>query len=230
MSILLEACLDSLALARAAERGGAGRIELCDRLDVGGTTPDPSLIAEVVASVGIPVFPIIRPRGGDFLYSTAELSSMQREVEAAREAGAAGIVLGVLHADRTIDAERTRAVMDAAPDLPATFHLAFDDVPDPRAGLDTLIDIGVARVLTSGGARRAVVGTDTLRALVDQSADRIVIMAGGSIRAPNVGEIVRRSGVREIHTRGLAVAEILARAEAAARRDEYGEVQSGPVE
>lgn len=215
--MLLEACLDTLDLAIAAERGGAGRVELCDRLDVGGTTPSRELIRDVVGAVRIPVFPIIRPRGGDFVYSEKELGSMKRDAEMAVAAGASGIVLGVLRPDRTIDAERTRAVMDFAPTVPATFHLAFDDVPNQFAALETLVEIGVKRILTSGGARRAIEGADRLRELVEQSAGRLEIMAGGSIRAHNAAEIVARSGVREIHSRGTAVADILAAAELGAR-------------
>lgn len=217
MTILLEACLDSLELAQHAERGGAGRIELCDRLDIGGTTPDAGTIAAIVAAVRIPVFVIIRPRGGDFVYSSTEIEAMKRDVEMARRAGAAGIVLGILNADCTVDVARTQSVMDIAPDLPTTFHLAFDAVPDQRAALQALSDIGVARVLTSGGAGRAIDGMESLRQLVDQSAGRIRIMAGGGIREANVGEIVKRTGVKEIHSRGLAVAEILAGANAAWR-------------
>jgi copper homeostasis protein len=214
--VLLEACLDSLDLARKAEQAGAGRIELCDRLEVGGTTPDQATIEAVVAAVGIPVFPIIRPRGGDFVHSAAEVEAMKRDARMAARAGAAGIVLGVLRSDGTIDQARTREVMDAAPDLPATFHLAFEKVHDQSAALEALIEIGIARVLTKGGATTALDGADSIRALVDQAAGRIAVMAGGSIRESNVEEIVRRSGVREIHSRGLAVAEMLRRANAAA--------------
>ncbi|HET9424052.1 MAG TPA: copper homeostasis protein CutC [Gemmatimonadaceae bacterium] len=210
--MLLEACLDSLELAARAEQGGAGRIELCDRLDVGGTTPTRGLIERVVGAVGIPVFPIIRPRGGDFFHSADEVESMKRDVEVAAKAGAAGIVLGILHPDRTIDAERTRSVMDVAPHLPATFHLAFDQAPDPGLALETLVHIGIARVLTRGGGRTALDGVEGLRRLVGQSAGRIHIMAGGGVREDNAEEIVRRSGVREIHSRGTAVAEMVAAA------------------
>ena len=210
--MLLEACLDTLDLAVKAEAGGAGRIELCDRLDIGGTTPSRALISSVVRAVTIPVFVIIRPRGGDFLYSQAEIDTMKKDVEMAAKAGAAGIVLGVLHPDRTVDVARTRSVMDVAPDLPATFHLAFDQTPNQRDALGAVIDAGLARVLTSGGAGKAVDGVEQLRQLVEQSAGRIHIMAGGGVRAHNAEEIVRRSGVREVHSRGTEVSAILAAA------------------
>jgi len=215
MSILLEACLDSVDLARMAEWGGAKRIELCDRLDIGGTTPGVALIRAVVSAVGIPVFAIIRPRGGDFVYSGAELDAMKRDAAMLKDLGAAGLVVGVLKANDTIDTARTLEVIDAAAGLPATFHLAFERVPDRQVGLESLIGIGVDRLLTKGGGRTALDGADGIRALVDLAAGRIAVMAGGSVREQNVEDIVRRSGVNEIHTRGLAVADILARANGA---------------
>jgi copper homeostasis protein len=216
MTVLLEACLDSLELAVAAEEGGAGRIELCDRLDVGGTTPSRELIEQVVAAVRIPVFPIIRVRGGDFFHSDAEVEQMKRDVEMAAAAGAAGIVIGILAPDRTIDRVRTRAVMDVAPHLPATFHLAFDQAADQAQALEAVAEIGIARILTRGGGRTALDGVEGLRRLVGQSAGRVQVMAGGSVREDNAEEIVMRSGVREIQTLGTAYRERVA----AARRGE----------
>jgi copper homeostasis protein len=216
MTMLLEACLDSLELAVAAEEGGAGRIELCDRLDVGGTTPSRELIERVVAAVRIPVFPIIRVRGGDFFHSDAEVEQMKRDVEMAAAAGAAGIVIGILAPDRTIDRVRTRAVMDVAPRLPATFHLAFDQAADQAQALEAVAEIGIARILTRGGGKTALDGVEGLRRLVGQSAGRVQVMAGGSVREDNAEEIVMRSGVREIHSRGTAYREMVA----AARRGE----------
>lgn len=216
MTVLLEACLDSLELAVAAEEGGAGRIELCDRLDVGGTTPSRELIEQVVAAVRIPVFPIIRVRGGDFFHSDTEVEQMKRDVEMAAAAGAAGIVIGILAPDRTIDRRRTRAVMDVAPHLPATFHLAFDQAADQAQALEAVAEIGIARILTRGGGKTALDGVEGLRRLVGQSAGRVQVMAGGSVREDNAEEIVRRSGVREIHSRGTGYREMVA----AARRGE----------
>ena len=214
--VILEACLDSLELAVAAERGGAGRIELCDRLDVGGTTPSHDLIERVVKAVKIPVFPIIRVRGGDFFHTDAEVEQMKRDVAMAAKAGAAGIVIGILKPDKTIDARRTRAVMDVAPHLPATFHLAFDVAPDQLEALDTVADIGISRILTRGRGKTALDGVEGLRKLVARSAGRVAVMAGGGVREDNAEEIVARSGVREIHSRGLEVAKMVA----AARRGE----------
>jgi copper homeostasis protein len=215
MPVLLESCVDSLELAVAAAKGGAERIELCDRLDIGGTTPSKALIEQVVAAVRIPVNPIIRVRGGDFFHSDAEVEQMKRDTEMAARAGAAGIVLGILKDDRTVDAKRTREVMRVAPHIPATFHLAFDATRDLVEALDAVAAIGIARVLTKGGGATALDGVEGLRDLVDR-ATTVRIMAGGGVRAGNAEEIVRRSGVREVHSRGTEVAEILA----AARRGE----------
>jgi copper homeostasis protein len=215
MTVLLESCLDSVELAIAAERGGAERIELCDRLDIGGTTPSKQLIEQVIAAVKIPVNPIIRVRGGDFFHTDAEVEQMKRDAEMAAHAGAAGIVIGILKNDQTVDAKRTRAVMEVAPHIPTTFHLAFDATRDLDEALDTIASIGVARVLTKGGGPTALEGVDGLRRLVERSAT-VRIMAGGKVRADNVEEIVRRSGVREVHSRGTEVAEIVR----AARRGE----------
>jgi copper homeostasis protein len=213
VAVLLEACLDSLDLAIRAEQEGAGRIELCDRLDVGGTTPSSTLIGQVVKAVRIPVFPIIRVRGGDFFHTDAEVDQMKKDVRMAEKAGAAGIVIGILKPDGTIDAKRTREVMDVAPHLPATFHLAFDETPDQARALETLVDIGISRILTRGGGKTALDGADGLRRLVEQARGRLQVMAGGSVREDNAEEIVRRSGVREIHSRGTAVAEMVAAAQ-----------------
>ena len=217
MTVLLESCLESLELAIAAEKGGAERIELCDRLDIGGTTPSKELIEQVVDAVNIPIHPIIRVRGGDFFHTDAEVEQMKRDTEMAARAGAAGIVIGILKDNGTIDAKRTREVMEVAPHIPTTFHLAFDATRDLDEALDTIAAIGVARVLTKGGGKTALDGVDGLRRLVDRSTT-VRIMAGGKVRADNVEEIVRRSGVREVHSRGTEFADIVA----AARRGERG--------
>ncbi len=197
--------MDSVVSARAAERGGARRIELCDNLGEGGTTPSAGMIAAVVSAVRIPVYVILRPRGGDFVYSDAELDVMCRDARVVHAAGAAGVVVGALHADSTVDVARTQSVIAAAGVLPVTFHRAFDLVPDPAAALETLIGIGVERVLTSGGATSALDGVPIIRQLVTQADGRIAIMAGGGLQEENVAEVVRRSGVREVHVRGTRV-------------------------
>ena len=199
--VLLEVVVESAAQARAAERSGASRLELCVDLANGGTTPSPSLIREVVAAVSLPVFVMIRPRAGDFLYSMSELDVMARQIDEALACGAKGLVLGVLQRDRRVDVARTRALVGRAAGRPVTFHRAFDETPDLQAALADLIDAGVSRVLTSGGAATALDGASRLAALVRQGGDRIVILAGGGVRSHNVAAIVRTAGVREVHMR-----------------------------
>jgi len=202
MSVLVEACIDSVASALAAERGGAGRVELCGALHDAGTTPSAGMIAAVKARVRLPVFVIVRPRGGGFVYSADEIDVMRRDVDAARRLGADGIVTGALCADGTVDAAATRALVDAAEGLPVTFHRAFDLVAERAGALEALAACGVARVLTSGGASTAIEGADAIAALVAQSAGRVTVVAGGGVREAHAAELVRRSGVCEVHVRG----------------------------
>jgi copper homeostasis protein len=193
--------VDSVESALAAERGGAGRLELCDALFDGGTTPSAGMIAACRARVAIPLFVIIRPRGGGFVYSEPELDVMRRDIVAARELGADGVVIGALRADGTVNDAHTRLLVDVAAGLPVTFHRAFDFVPDLGVALETLISLGVTRVLSSGGAPTAREGTPALATLVRQAGERLVVMAGGGVRDENVHEIVDGSGVREVHVR-----------------------------
>lgn len=203
--ILVEACVDSVESALAAERGGADRVELCDNLSDAGTTPSAGMIAAVKAGVAIPVFVIVRPRGGGFVYSDAEMDVMRRDIEMAVTLGADGVVVGALRSDASIDTPRTRAFVAAAAGLPVTFHRAFDLARDQHASLEALLAAGVARVLTSGGAATAAEGAGAIGSLVQLAQGRIAVMAGGGIRESNVTELLRRSGVREIHVRGASV-------------------------
>jgi len=202
MAVLVEACVDSVVSAVAAERGGAGRVELCDNLFDGGTTPSAGMISAVKAAVKIPVFVIIRPRGGGFVYSYDELAVMRLDIDAARMLGADGIVLGALSKDARIDEEQLRPLLDAAGGLPVTFHRAFDLTRDRAESLETLMRLKVARVLTSGGAASAIEGVEQIATLVRRGGDHIRIMAGGGIREETVREIVERAGVAEVHVRG----------------------------
>ena len=203
--VLVEACVDSVASALAAEHGGAGRLELCDNLADGGTTPSAGMISAVKAAVHIPVFVIVRPRGGGFVYSDVELGVMRLDIEAARMLGADGVVLGALARDATVDAAQTRALMDAAGALPVTFHRAFDATRDLAQSLEALMAIGVRRVLTSGGRHSALEGVSEIAALVKRAGSSITIMAGGGVREENVQEVVHRAGVTEVHVRGTSL-------------------------
>ena len=200
-SILVEACVDSVASSLAAARGGARRLELCDALFDGGTTPSAGMIAACKAAVAIPIFVMIRPRGGGFVYSDAERDVMRRDVVVARELGADGVVIGGLRVDGTLDLALVRCLVEAAQELPVTFHRAFDLTPDFAAGLEALADAGVQRVLTSGGAPTAPEGVKALAKLVRQAGSRLVVMAGGGVREENVRSLISVSGVREVHVR-----------------------------
>jgi copper homeostasis protein len=199
--MLVEAAVETRESALAAERAGADRIELCANLSDGGTTPSAELIAAVVEQTRLPVFVMIRPRGGGFVYSDDEIDTMTRDLERVRTTGIAGIVTGALTQAGRVDLEHTRALARAAGGMPVTFHRAFDVAANLADALDQLIDAGVSRVLTSGGAATALDGSATIAALVDQSRGRIAIIAGGRIREHNVRDVIARTGVREIHSR-----------------------------
>lgn len=196
---ILEACVETLHEALAAEAGGAARIELCANLREQGITPDAALLRACVARLTIPVFVMIRPRAGSFVYAPAELETMRRHIREARALGASGIVIGPLTSDDEVDRPSLQRLMEAAGDLPITFHRAFDRTRDRTLALDTLIRLGIARVLTSGGAASAVDGTEALAALARHANGRIVVMAGGQVRADNVAALVQRTGVSEVH-------------------------------
>ena len=200
--MLVEACVDSVASAIAAERGGAERLELCDNLVEGGTTPSAGAIAECRKRVSLPLYVMIRPRGGDFLYTDVEYEVMRRDIGQAIQLGADGVVLGLLTPAGAVDAVRTAALVRTARPLDVTFHRAIDVARDPEAALDALIVAGVDRVLTSGQASTALQGASVIKRLVERSGGRIVILAGGGIDERNVRSVVKKTGVQEVHVRG----------------------------
>jgi len=199
---LIEACVDSVTSALAAEKGGARRIELCDALETGGITPSAAKIQLCVERLSIPVIVLIRARGGDFLYGDTTTEEMLRDITIAKSFGAHGVAIGALLADGTIDVPRTQAMIEAARPMEVVFHRAFDGTPDPFAALETLHGLGVQRVLTSGQAPTALEGVDILRHLVQAAKGRITILAGGGINEENAAAIVKGSGVQELHIRG----------------------------
>jgi copper homeostasis protein CutC len=199
--MIFESCVDSLDGALASVAGGASRLELCARLDVGGTTPDPALVRQIVAATPVPVVAMVRPRGGDFVNTADELAGMIAEVRTLQAAGAHGVVFGVLTADGGVAIDAMRRLIDAARPLPVTCHRAFDATPDLERSLDALIALGVERVLTAGGAATAWDGASTIAALVRRAAGQIRIIAGGGVRAAHVTALVRATGVEEVHAR-----------------------------
>lgn len=201
MPVIVEAAVESLDDALAAVAGGADRLELCANLDAGGTTPSAALITAVREKVELPLVVMIRPREGDFVYSDDELSRMYEDVAMARSLGASGVVLGVLDTFDRLDLERTAALVEAARGTPVTFHRAIDQVARRVVSIDALAALGVARVLSSGGAETASDGVDELRAMVQRAGDRLDIVAGGGVRANNARAIVERTGVTEVHAR-----------------------------
>ncbi len=203
----IEICVDSVAGALAAERGGADRVELCDNLLEGGTTPSAGAIklARQKTKLGLQV--IIRPRGADFLYSDLEMDVMREDIRVAREAGADGVVVGCLTAEGEIDTERTAALIEVARPLSVTFHRAFDMARDPRQALETLIRLGIDRVLTSGQEASVIEGLDLIAELHRQAAGRILVMPGGGITPRNIGRIVQATGVTEVHLSARSTVE-----------------------
>ncbi|MFI5227754.1 MAG: copper homeostasis protein CutC [Gemmatimonadales bacterium] len=197
----MEACGGAVGAARIAGRAGAGRLELCEQLEAGATTPSAALLRAERAAVGIPISVMVRPRGGAYVHPRDELDVMCRAIDEIRRLGADAIVIGVLSPEQTVDLAATRELVGRAGSLPVTFHRAFDQVADQRAALDQLVDAGVARVLTSGGAATALEGADGLRDLVAHAQARIVVMAGGRVRPNTARALVARSGVREVHAR-----------------------------
>ena len=204
--IIIEVCVDSVESAMAAERGGADRVELCDNLLEGGTTPSAGAIAIARERLGIKLHVIIRPRGGDFCYSDVEFAVMRHDVALARQLGADGVVIGILTSDGDVDVERTRELIELARPLSVTFHRAFDMARDPYRALEDLVGLGVDRVLTSGQEPSVLEGLDLIAELVRLAGDRLIVMPGGGAER-NIGKVVARSGVREVHVTGTTSVE-----------------------
>lgn len=197
--ITVEICVGDVESALAAQTGGADRVELCDNLAVGGTTPSAGAIAVADVCLSIPVHVIIRPRGGDFVIWPVDLDVMARDIQTAKDLGAAGIVLGALLPDGTLDRPALERLIALARPMSVTFHKAFDQTPDPLQALDDLINLGVDRVLTSGGRPTAREGAKLLAQLVDRGRGRIAIMAGGGLTLDDLEPMVAKVGLRELH-------------------------------
>jgi copper homeostasis protein len=197
---LLEICVDTADGLAAAIAGGADRIELCSALSIGGLTPPPSLIA-LAAQARVPVFAMVRPRDGDFVYTKAETEQMHMDLAALAQAGGMlrGFVTGANRPDGSLDAGLLGPLLAARGGLAATLHRAFDLVPDPFAALEQAIDLGFARILTSGLAPTAAEGVELIAELTQRAGGRIIVMPGGGIRPDSVRDLVARTGSVEVH-------------------------------
>jgi copper homeostasis protein len=197
--VLIEVCVDSPASAVAAERGGAARVELVGSLTEGGITPSGGMIEVVRKRLSIGLQVIIRPRPGDFCYEPDEIEIMRRDILAAKNLGADGVVFGVLTPEANIDIRRTQELVEVARPMNVTFHRAFDMSVDLMQALEDVFQAGADRLLTSGGEQECSQGAEMISRLVRTAQNRIIIMAGGGIRHDNVASIAENTGVSEIH-------------------------------
>lgn len=196
----IEICSNSRQSAINAKAGGARRVELCANLEVGGTTPKAEDIAYCVNELGLRTHVLVRPREGDFCYSSAEYAQILEEIDMCRKAGAHAVVVGFLTAEGKIDEVRTREAVRRAAPMEVTFHRAFDEMnQEPLEALEVVIGCGCHRILTSGCQSSAEAGIDTLRQLVKQASGRITILAGAGVNPGNVAKIVAETGVAEVH-------------------------------
>lgn len=201
----LEICIDRIDSALAAVSGGADRLEVCSALELGGLTPSYGLVEQCLELGPVEVMMMIRPRAGGFSYAAEEVTTMLRDIRVARQLGVAGVVLGALDNQHRIDGPLCERLIAAARPLSITFHRAFDLVCDPLAAIDSLLELGVDRLLTSGQAPSAVDGRELIRSLVERADNRISIMAGAGVRPETVAELVRTTGVREVHASASVV-------------------------
>ncbi|MBN1266328.1 MAG: copper homeostasis protein CutC [Anaerolineales bacterium] len=208
MAVILEVCLEGIDSALAAQEGGAQRIELCAGLVEGGTTPSFGMMVQARDRLELAIHAIIRPRGGDSCYSEAEFAVMEQDISFAKDLGLDGVVFGVQTADGRVDRERTAALINLARPLSVTFHRAFDHTPDPFEALDVLADLGADRVLTSGQAPTVSEGLELICRLQAAADGRLKVMPGSGIDIGNAAEIIKSSGVAEIHVGG-GVAEVV---------------------
>jgi copper homeostasis protein len=197
--IVFELCAENLEACDAAREGGANRIELCSALSEGGLTPSHALTRATVTQSGLPVYTILRPRGGDFVYSDAEFALMQEDLEHARTLGVSGFVAGILRPDGTVDVNRMERLVKQAAPLEVTFHRAFDITTDLQQALEDVIATGCRRLLTSGGAQDVYAGAQKIRRLEEQADSRIAIAAGGGLRLETALEVARTTTVWQFH-------------------------------
>jgi copper homeostasis protein len=205
--LIIEACVDSVESAVAAEKGGAARVELCSALLEGGLTPSAGAIELARKKLRIGLQVMIRPRGGDFLYTEAEYDVMRGDIDTAKKLGADGVVIGLLTPSGEVDLERTRELVERARPMSVTFHRAFDMTRDPFAALEALASLGIDRVLTSGQEESALEGLELLKELVARAGDRMVVLVCGNLTEKNIARVARDTGASELHITGFADVE-----------------------
>jgi copper homeostasis protein len=200
MKFILEVIGFNIESCILAQSAGANRIELCDNPEEGGTTPSYGFIKAARERLQIDLFPIIRPRGGDFLYPDEEFEIMKTDVELCKQLGCDGVVIGMLNADGTVDKRRSAALVELAYPLGVTFHRAFDRTADAFTAMEDIIEIGCERILTSGQKPNALDGADLISKLIKQADGRIIIMPGSGVRSGNIIELAKKTGAKEFHT------------------------------
>ncbi len=203
----IEVVVYNIESALKAQEGGADRIELCDNPNEGGTTPSFAVIEAVRQNVSMNVYVMIRPRGGDFLYSNYEFHSMKRDISQCQKLSVDGIVFGILNPDGTIDKRRCKELIDKVRPLKVTCHRAFDMTRDPMEALEDCIEVGFDRILTAGQQAQALKGAELIGQLIEKAKGRIAIMAGSGVNESTVVDIIRKSDVKEIHFSATAFRE-----------------------
>lgn len=199
LSYLIEIATTDFITVKAAVEGGADRIELCTALSEGGLTPSYGLIKKCREKFDVTLFPIIRPRGGDFLYTDAEFEIMKTDVEWCKQAGCDGVVVGFLEKDGSIDTNKTKAIVELAYPMEVTFHRAFDRCSNPFEALEQIIEAGCQRILTSGQQQKAFDGAELIRQLIAAADNRIIILPGSGVRPDNIRELAEATGAVEFH-------------------------------
>ena len=199
MEYFLESCCTDVEQIRRAQEAGARRIELCEKLSVGGVTPSAELLKAAISVAKVPVNVLVRPRGGDFVFSAAEADTMLRDIELCREAGAAAVVIGALDSRGDVDMPLMRRLCDAASGMSVTFHRAFDVCADPLAAFEDVLALGCDRLLTSGHESDAFKGRFFIAELVERAAGRIIVMPGCGVRRSNIARIAADTGAVEFH-------------------------------
>jgi len=199
LDIIREACVGNYKEAKRAYELGADRIELCDNLMEGGTTPSYGTILQAKKNLNFNISVIIRPRGGNFVYTEEEISIMEKDIELCKKTEVDGVVFGVLTEDNKIDEEKNKRLIEKAEGLDITFHMAFDEIENSEEAIDTLVRLGVSRILTKGGKDKAINNLDKLKELVECAGDDITILAGGGVTKDNYMEIINKTGIKEVH-------------------------------